>query len=234
MKADNLKARRTTRPLPKTGSGLGRRGFTLIELLVVIAIIAILAGMLLPAVARARDRGRQAACFSNLRQLGLAVRLYADDNGDEFPRSQHSAFSQGQLTWGRALAPNLGAAAPANWTNLLTGVYHCASDQRTTPWSYGFNVYFELGPDDDYAGRPQTWRRVSSVPNPVATILFAENASSADHIMPNFWVSPQDGVDAASVRHRERANYSFVDGHVEVLRLKETFDPPRNLDRWHP
>ncbi|HEY9175796.1 MAG TPA: Type II secretory pathway pseudopilin PulG-like protein, partial [Verrucomicrobiae bacterium] len=75
----------------------------MIELLVVIAIIAILAGLLLPALARARDKGRQAGCISNLRQLGLAVRFYADENGDEFPRSQHSAFSRGQLTWGRAL-----------------------------------------------------------------------------------------------------------------------------------
>ena len=207
--------------------------FTLIELLVVISIIAILAALLLPALSRAKASARSIQCLGQMRQLGLAARLYADENGDEFPRSQHSAFTHGQLTWGRALASQLGSDRMA-WTNLLLGVYHCPSDRTTTPWSYGLSVYFELGPDDDYEGKPQTWRRAASVPNAVATILFAENNSSADHIMPNFWTAPQDAVDVASRRHGRRANYNFVDGHAEAREFRTIFDPAHHVDRWNP
>ena len=180
-------------------------GFTLVELLVVIAIIAILAGLLLPALGRARQSARAIQCTSQMRQLGFAVRFYADDHDDEFPRSQHSAFAHGQLTWGRALAPHLGGTAAA-WTNLLVGVYHCPADRRTTPWSYGLNVYFELGPDDDYEGKPATWRRLATVPAPSRTILFADNASSADHIMPNFWTATADAILADIKRFCERTS----------------------------
>ena len=214
----------------KTGA---RTGFTLIELLVVIAIVATLASLLLPSLGRAKSSARSIQCLGQLRQIGLAVRMYSDDHEDEFPRSQHSAFANGQFPWGRAIAVNLGSSSSA-WTNLLRDVYRCPADRRSMPWSYGLNVYFELGPEDDYLGKPETWRRVGQIPHPATTVALSENQTAADHLMAHFWVGLVDAVDVPERRHAARSNYAFVDGHAEARRLEETFDPERLHDAWNP
>ncbi len=207
--------------------------FTLIELLVVIAIIAVLAAMLLPALSRAKDNARCSQCLNQMRQIILAARFYVDDNDDLFPRSQHSAFANGQLPWERALAPALGATGTA-WTNLLTGVCHCPADSQLGHLSYGMNNYFELGPDDDYPENPQTFRRLSQIARPADTILFTEVLAAADHVMPADWTTVADAeADVASTRHVGKSNYMFVDGHGKLLSLICTYNPPQ-LDLWDP
>jgi len=90
--------------------------FTLIELLVVIAIIGILAGMLLPALAKARGKAKTALCVSNLKQIGIAVGMYCDDYGDRFPTGYDSAM----LTdWSLLIQPYLGKSA-TNYTDWDT------------------------------------------------------------------------------------------------------------------
>jgi len=89
-----------------------RRAFTLIELLVVIAIIAILAALLLPALSKAKDRAKLIACTSNLRQWGMAIRMYIDDNGDRIPRD--GMDTSGQYPGSNGAENDLNA-----WFNLL-------------------------------------------------------------------------------------------------------------------
>jgi len=78
----------------KNFSGTGRNGFTLIELLVVIAVIAILAALLMPALSAAKKRAAQATCINNLKQLGLGMKMYVDDNNGNFPgiASRHYGY----------------------------------------------------------------------------------------------------------------------------------------------
>jgi prepilin-type N-terminal cleavage/methylation domain-containing protein len=103
-----------------------RQGFTLIELLVVIAIIAILAALLLPALAKAREKANQTACISNLKQIGIALALYIDDNDGFFPIAKSVTATGDDLNWTKTLGPYLPRQGPSE-TSKAHKVFVCPS-----------------------------------------------------------------------------------------------------------
>ncbi|HEV7924894.1 MAG TPA: type II secretion system protein [Verrucomicrobiae bacterium] len=188
-----------------------KRAFTLVELLVTIAIIAILAGLLLPALSRAKENGKQTSCVSNLNQINLAIRFYASDYADSLPVLPiPNSYPTGIGAFYKQLVKGyLGLTGPASPNEK---VFICPSDPLicTLKWhaytSYTFNGY-EVG----LGAIPRiTGQKLGAIRIPAKAVLAGEWPA----FFGGSWhplVSP-DHPDAQNV-------LTFVDGHVSFVKI---------------
>jgi prepilin-type processing-associated H-X9-DG protein/prepilin-type N-terminal cleavage/methylation domain-containing protein len=194
--------------------------FTLIELLVVIAIIAILAGMLLPALARAKAKAKQAACAGNLRQLGLGFRMYADDHSGFGPTTTHGAGTN--ASWIYQLAPYAGN---------VDAIRICSADRKAHERltnhasSYTLNEFTSVDLTDPFGVPLESFRRLDTLPKPTETMIVFEISDAVgvnvfnDHTHSRKWLLGWSSVtaDIQPDRHGSSANYLFADGHVQAI-----------------
>jgi prepilin-type N-terminal cleavage/methylation domain-containing protein/prepilin-type processing-associated H-X9-DG protein len=231
----------------KSANHSAQWAFTLIELLVVIAIIAILAAMLLPALASAKSKSRQAKCASNLHQIGLEMRMYADDHEGWLPETTHG--NPTNRSWVFTMAPYVGKVdairicpadpnGPARMTNFGT--------------SYMLNEYVFVDWVDPLGRLIETFRNLDRLKKSGETILTFTCADRVpaviftDHTHSRNWPLGWDVLlnDIAPDRHKYGAtapdhtsgsdNYLYADGHVGVIKasiLKKRFDAGEDVAR---
>jgi prepilin-type N-terminal cleavage/methylation domain-containing protein len=228
--------------------------FTLIELLVVIAIIAILAAILFPVFANARERARMTACLNNTKQMGTALTTYLNDWDGTYPMNRfptdklalHSNTAgdlQGtNFNWKRALLPYLKTiqvfACPSNdnlWNKAECGP-GCIGDETNcvAPWknvqsaqipiSYAYNSFY-FHENSPFDGSIERPREESEIKDPVGLVLISETNYGCGDIYPGY-------TDQEIGFHRmgNLTNFVFADQHARSYKASQTFSPKNMWD----
>jgi prepilin-type N-terminal cleavage/methylation domain-containing protein/prepilin-type processing-associated H-X9-DG protein len=234
-----------------------RPGFTLIELLVVIAIIAILAAILFPVFAQARAKARQAACLSNMKQIGNALMMYTQDYDETYPANVSlpgSAVNPQELTGG-------GQRLHIEWVGLIqpyaknAGIFSCASAVRNTTLKFdGTRWWPASGPGTAFptrqiganerivnrvnSGGPQQTVAMAAIGKPAELPMVADSVYCIFPDAPrvfnannnnNNWYDYAVAPDPALARHNQGSTIVYGDGHAKwVPQRAMEWDPARS------
>jgi prepilin-type N-terminal cleavage/methylation domain-containing protein/prepilin-type processing-associated H-X9-DG protein len=226
----------------------GKHAFTLIELLVVIAIIAILAAILFPVFAQAREKARAAACLSNLKQISLAMLMYSQDYDEIFPINRRFSFDPdlSYTTWRCAVYPytkNEGVwlcpSAPRHlnefnwpWTtgSPFIGGRGCTCDVDMTLADFQSNPIKWHGFSNYAANGHWNWEddrlNLAYFQKPADTIMLFDTRDQWPDL--EAWTIPWhygDGYGSLGCWHSKMVNWAFIDGHVKALRIAATLAP---------
>jgi len=195
-----------------------RKAFTLIELLVVVAIIGILAAILFPVFARARENARRASCMSNVKQLSLASLMYAQDYDERLVPSYDDRTPS--FFWFMGLAPYV----------KNDQVFFCPSDSKRDASkpitkfniSYGWNHYglgYYFGLVRPYPSYSQGGMPLAAMEAPSETVILGDSGigTTSDNSWGIHYNSP--GYYPIGVRHLEGANFCFADGHAKWFKI---------------
>ncbi len=210
-----------------------KRGFTLIELLVVIAIIAILAAILFPVFARARENARRASCQSNLKQIGLGVVQYTQDYDNTLP-PQAGRDTDGPAddsapfgSWAQRMQPYLKSTqlfkCPSSTLNRnINGTPLASLNYPAIPASYSASIHY-------FGNNPTRPNSEAVIQSPSTKIMVTESSDSQTAFAAADWNTNSLFRDRGFAGHLGTCNYLFGDGHVKSLLPSRTMGPTYNM-----